>query len=259
MGYFTEENLCRDSYLRSFLDIDGYVPLSVIFRFPSVSRYQAAYEDILWMIQALNKEADIDPERSSSKTNVMIPEVTSIENEKSSSTNPDENRSETKESSNSDDIKFQGENGGLLIELDVERELLRLKNGNFSMYLMKQNDGTMGRPQWDINEYYNSKNTYFHQNEINFVRKRSLHYFLEMSGKIVEIFLWIIHRWVLCGTRIIRPIEAHCHLVTIRHQGEHSIFTLTIIKISIFLQIIHTMVLEDIVTPQTEAIHYQII
>ena len=42
------------------------------------------------------------------------------------------------------------------------------------MYLMKQSDGTMGRPKWDINEYYNSKNAFFPQNEMNPANKRNV-------------------------------------------------------------------------------------
>jgi hypothetical protein len=36
--YFSVDNLCRDTYLRSHLDEEGWVPLAIICNFPTVAK-----------------------------------------------------------------------------------------------------------------------------------------------------------------------------------------------------------------------------
>lgn len=44
---FSVENLCRDTYLRSFMDAEGYVPIAMVCNFPLVASYGASYPEIL--------------------------------------------------------------------------------------------------------------------------------------------------------------------------------------------------------------------
>eukprot|EP00448_Togula_jolla_P002331 CAMPEP_0170599526 /NCGR_PEP_ID=MMETSP0224-20130122/16846_1 /TAXON_ID=285029 /ORGANISM="Togula jolla, Strain CCCM 725" /LENGTH=751 /DNA_ID=CAMNT_0010924187 /DNA_START=96 /DNA_END=2351 /DNA_ORIENTATION=- len=49
--YFSAENLCRDLYLRSFMNSAGWTPLELIERFPKVRAYNANEKEIIELLQ----------------------------------------------------------------------------------------------------------------------------------------------------------------------------------------------------------------
>ncbi|CAM9165553.1 unnamed protein product [Ectocarpus sp. 13 AM-2016] len=44
--YFTVENLCRDIFMRSYMDEEGYIPIAFVANFPGVARFGVELEDI---------------------------------------------------------------------------------------------------------------------------------------------------------------------------------------------------------------------
>ncbi|CAM9272652.1 unnamed protein product, partial [Choristocarpus tenellus] len=44
--YFTVENLCRDIFMRSYMDEEGYIPIAFVANFPGVARFGVDLEDI---------------------------------------------------------------------------------------------------------------------------------------------------------------------------------------------------------------------
>lgn len=45
--YFSPDNLCRDTFLRSYMDEEGYVPIAFICNFPAVACFGAGLNDII--------------------------------------------------------------------------------------------------------------------------------------------------------------------------------------------------------------------
>jgi hypothetical protein len=49
--YFTPDALCADTYIRSYMDEAGYVPIAFVCNFPEVLAIGAYYEDIVAGLQ----------------------------------------------------------------------------------------------------------------------------------------------------------------------------------------------------------------
>jgi len=57
--YFSVENLARDSFLRSYMDCEGYVPIAFVCNFPGVACYGADLNEIVeWLRQSELLEID---------------------------------------------------------------------------------------------------------------------------------------------------------------------------------------------------------
>jgi la-related protein 1 len=60
--YFSVDNLCKDMYLRSHMDTDGWTPLELIMQFPKVKKFCAATDDVLATLEQ-STTLDVDKAR----------------------------------------------------------------------------------------------------------------------------------------------------------------------------------------------------
>ncbi|CAM9991889.1 unnamed protein product [Scytosiphon promiscuus] len=61
--YFTVENLCRDIFMRSYMDEEGYIPIAFVANFPGVARFGVELDDIVAGILASDTlQVDIENE-----------------------------------------------------------------------------------------------------------------------------------------------------------------------------------------------------
>ena len=57
---FSVDNLCRDTYLRSFMDEAGYIPIAFVCNFPNIICYGADYQLIIkYLMESSYIEVDI--------------------------------------------------------------------------------------------------------------------------------------------------------------------------------------------------------
>mmetsp|Transcript_32467 Transcript_32467/g.39903 ORF Transcript_32467/g.39903 Transcript_32467/m.39903 type:complete len:365 (-) Transcript_32467:316-1410(-) len=57
--FFTDDELCRNTFLRWNMDCEGYIPAAIVFNFPSVVRYGLPYHELLDSIK-LSKMLEVD-------------------------------------------------------------------------------------------------------------------------------------------------------------------------------------------------------
>ena len=48
---YSSDNLCMDTYIRSYMDEAGYVPIALVCGYPHVAAYGAPYSDIVNRLQ----------------------------------------------------------------------------------------------------------------------------------------------------------------------------------------------------------------
>mmetsp|Transcript_25158 Transcript_25158/g.73816 ORF Transcript_25158/g.73816 Transcript_25158/m.73816 type:complete len:335 (-) Transcript_25158:236-1240(-) len=58
--FFSVNELSRNVWLRSHMDIEGYVPAAIIFNFPSVVAYSLPYQDLLVAVAAVSEKVEVD-------------------------------------------------------------------------------------------------------------------------------------------------------------------------------------------------------
>ena len=51
---FNPDNLCMDTYIRSFMDVAGFIPVALTLNYPNVAAINAFYDDILNRLQEVN-------------------------------------------------------------------------------------------------------------------------------------------------------------------------------------------------------------
>lgn len=57
------DNLCMDTYIRSYMDVEGYVPIALVYSYPNVAHYGALYGDLKYRLKQLGPDSciDLDP------------------------------------------------------------------------------------------------------------------------------------------------------------------------------------------------------
>merc|ERR1719356_524525 len=58
--YFSVDNLCKDVYLRSHMNADGWTPIELIQNFPQVRKYKANEKDIIECLKT-SEIIEVDP------------------------------------------------------------------------------------------------------------------------------------------------------------------------------------------------------
>jgi hypothetical protein len=48
---FMSDNLCMDTFIRSYMDVEGYVPIALVCSYPNVAYYQAPQANIITRLQ----------------------------------------------------------------------------------------------------------------------------------------------------------------------------------------------------------------
>eukprot|EP01038_Epipyxis_sp_PR26KG_P005264 gene5264-7315_t len=48
---FIPDNLCMDTFLRSYMDVEGYVPIALVYGYPNVACFGAPYPDLIGRLQ----------------------------------------------------------------------------------------------------------------------------------------------------------------------------------------------------------------
>jgi hypothetical protein len=44
---FSTDYLCTDAYMRSYMDVEGYLPIAFVANYPNVACYGAPYQDLV--------------------------------------------------------------------------------------------------------------------------------------------------------------------------------------------------------------------
>lgn len=57
------DNLCMDTYIRSYMDEAGYVPIALVYTYPNVAAFGALYGDLKYRLKQLGEDScvEIDP------------------------------------------------------------------------------------------------------------------------------------------------------------------------------------------------------
>ena len=58
--FFSDDELCRNTFLRRNMDCEGYVPAAMIFNFPSIAAYCFQYYDLLTILAEKSTSLEID-------------------------------------------------------------------------------------------------------------------------------------------------------------------------------------------------------
>jgi len=58
--FFSDDELCRNTFLRRNMDCEGYVPAAMIFNFPSIAAYCFKYYDLLTVLAEKSNVLEID-------------------------------------------------------------------------------------------------------------------------------------------------------------------------------------------------------
>ena len=72
---FNADNLCMDTYIRSYMDEAGFVPIMLVYNYPNVAMCGALYEDVVYKLNRMSEEetctieADVSNEVIRLKTN----------------------------------------------------------------------------------------------------------------------------------------------------------------------------------------------
>jgi hypothetical protein len=53
---FSPDNLCMDTYIRSYMDEAGFVPIALVYNYPNVAQFGALYQDLKYRLKELTKE-----------------------------------------------------------------------------------------------------------------------------------------------------------------------------------------------------------
>jgi hypothetical protein len=54
------DNLCMDTYIRSYMDEAGYVPIALVYSYPNVAAFGALYGDLKYRLKQLGEESCIE-------------------------------------------------------------------------------------------------------------------------------------------------------------------------------------------------------
>ncbi len=57
---FTPDNLCMDTFIRSYMDEAGFVPIALVCGYPNVAGFGAPYNDIVARIQEVAENSVIE-------------------------------------------------------------------------------------------------------------------------------------------------------------------------------------------------------
>ena len=57
---FNLDNLCGDTFVRAYMDVDGFVPLPLLCTYQNVACYCAPYADVVEKMKALSAESPIE-------------------------------------------------------------------------------------------------------------------------------------------------------------------------------------------------------
>lgn len=61
--YFSDDELCRNTYLRWNMDSEGYIPAAIVFNFPNIIRFGLPYTDLLAaLLPSQTLQIDLDNE-----------------------------------------------------------------------------------------------------------------------------------------------------------------------------------------------------
>ena len=58
--FFSDDELCRNTFLRRHMDCEGFVPAAIIFNFPSIAAYCFHYYDLLTILSEKSNFLEID-------------------------------------------------------------------------------------------------------------------------------------------------------------------------------------------------------
>lgn len=58
--FFSVNELCRNTYLRHHMDVQGYLPAAIVFNFPSVVMHGVPYHDLMDHLNTNSTSIDVD-------------------------------------------------------------------------------------------------------------------------------------------------------------------------------------------------------
>ena len=58
--FFSDNELCRNTFLRQNMDVEGYLPAAMVFNFPSVVMYGVPYFDLMDYLKEFSEVLEVD-------------------------------------------------------------------------------------------------------------------------------------------------------------------------------------------------------